>query len=94
MLGTVAVEQTLLLAYAAVAGLGLGLFVAWLVVPRTVGGLADLPEVPPLRLVVPWPVLGSLLAAIAVLLVCVVVISTATMRRVDVAAVLRGGEDT
>jgi hypothetical protein len=68
--------------------------VTWLVVPHTVGGLAGLPEVPPLYLTVPWPVLGGFAAAVAVLLVAVVGVSAAGMRRVDVAAVLRAGEDT
>ncbi|HEU0212586.1 MAG TPA: ABC transporter permease [Jiangellaceae bacterium] len=92
--GTVVVEQGLLLGFAAVAGLGLGLVVTWLVVPHTVGGLAGLPEVPPLYLTVPWPVLGGLAAAIGLLLVTVVGVSATGMRRVDVAAVLRAGEDT
>jgi hypothetical protein len=92
--GTVVVEQGLLLGFATAAGLGLGLVVTWLVVPHTVGGLAGLPEVPPLYLTVPWPVLGGFAAAVAVLLVAVVGVSAAGMRRVDVAAVLRAGEDT
>ncbi|MGH9248648.1 MAG: FtsX-like permease family protein [Acidimicrobiales bacterium] len=92
--GTVVVEQGLLLAFATAAGLGLGLVVTWLVVPHTVGGLAGLPEIPPLYLTVPWPVLGGLAAAIGVLLAAVVAVSAAGMRRVDVAAVLRAGEDT
>jgi hypothetical protein len=68
--------------------------VTWLVVPHTVGGLAGLPEVPPLHLAVPWPVLGGLATAIGLLLVAVVGVSVAAMHRVDVAAVLRAGEDT
>ncbi|MGH8824948.1 MAG: hypothetical protein ACRDVN_10775, partial [Jiangellaceae bacterium] len=92
--GTVIVEQGLLLAFATAAGLGLGLVVTWLVVPHTVGGLAGLPEIPPLSVTVPWQVLGGLAAAIGLLLVAVVGVSAAGMRRVDVAAVLRAGEDT
>jgi hypothetical protein len=92
--GTVVVEQGLLLAFATAAGLGLGLVVTWLVVPHAVGGLAGLPEVPPLYLAVPWPVLGGLAATIGLLLVAVVGVSVAAMLRVDVAAVLRAGEDT
>jgi ABC-type antimicrobial peptide transport system permease subunit len=92
--GTVVVEQGLLLAFATAAGLGLGLVVTWLVVPPAVGGLAGLPEVPPLYLAVPWPVLGGLAATIGLLLVAVVGVSVAAMLRVDVAAVLRAGEDT
>jgi len=43
---------------------------------------------------VPWPVIGGFVAAVAVLLVAVVGVSAAGLRRVDVAAVLRAGEDT
>ncbi len=93
-LGSLAVEQALLLSYSTVAGLGLGLLVAGLVVPRTVGGLVGLPDVPPLQLSVPWAVLGTFVGSIGLLLACVVFVSVITTRRIDVAAVLRAGEDT
>jgi hypothetical protein len=92
--GSIAVEQTVLLSYSTAGGIGLGLLVAWLVVPRTIGGLAGLPEVPPLHVAVPGAVLGALVAAIAILVACGVLVSAVTVRRIDVASVLRAGEDT
>lgn len=92
--GAVAVEQGLLLGFAAAIGLGLGLLVAWLAVPHTVGGLAGLPDVPPLHLVFPWTVVGAMAAGVGALFVAVVLVASAGMRRVDVVQVLRAGEDT
>jgi hypothetical protein len=91
--GAVAVEQGLLLGFATVVGLSLGLAVAWLAVPHTVGGLAGLPEIPPLHLILPWTVIGALGLGVAVLFVLVVLVASAGMRRVDVVQVLRAGEN-
>jgi hypothetical protein len=68
--------------------------VAWLAVPHTVGGLAGLPDVPPLHLVFPWTVVGAMAAGVGALFVAVVLVASAGMRRVDVVQVLRAGEDT
>ncbi|HEY9413079.1 MAG TPA: FtsX-like permease family protein [Jiangellaceae bacterium] len=92
--GSVSVEQSVLLGFSTLAGLALGLLVAWLVVPHTVGGLAGLPEVPPLVLEVPWDVVAALAAAIIVLTAALIVIQTRMTRAIDVPGVLRAGEDT
>ncbi|PSK96633.1 FtsX-like permease family protein [Haloactinopolyspora alba] len=92
--GTVAVEHAVLLGFSTVTGLGLGLVVAWLVVPHAVGGLAGLARsstVPPLHLDVPWPIVGALAAAVVALTVALIAVQTALTRRLDVAAVLREG---
>lgn len=90
----VSVEQAVLLGFSTVTGLGLGVLVAWLVVPHTVGGLTGLPEVPPLRLDVPWELIAVLGAGIVVLALVLVAVQGRLTRRIDVAAVLRAGEDT
>ncbi|TDD98277.1 ABC transporter permease [Jiangella asiatica] len=89
--GSVTVEHTVLLGFATLAGLGLGLVVAWLVVPHAVAGLTGLPEVPPLRLSVPWPVVALLGCAIVVLAAVLVAVQIALTRHIDAAAVLREG---
>lgn len=89
--GSVTVEHSVLLGFATLAGLGLGLVVAWLVVPHAVAGLTGLPEVPPLRLSIPWPTIALLGCAIAVLAAVLVAVQIALTRHIDVAAVLREG---
>ncbi len=89
--GSVAVEHGILLGFSTAAGLGLGLLVSWLTVPHAVGGLAGLPETPPLRIDVPWLQLAVLTGAVIVLTVVLVAIQTALTRRLDVAGVLREG---
>jgi hypothetical protein len=87
------IEHVLLLAFAAVAGVGLGTFVAWVTVPHTVGGLARLPAVPPLQFSLPWVVAAVLTAALTALMAVVVIVVSAGLRRVNIVAVLReGGE--
>lgn len=92
--GAAAVEQGVLLGFSTLAGIGLGLLVSWLVVPDAVGDLAGMPEVPPMRLQVPWEIVYGLSAAIVVLGAILLVIRTTMARHLDLAAVLRTGEDT
>ncbi|HEU0042175.1 MAG TPA: FtsX-like permease family protein, partial [Jiangellaceae bacterium] len=92
--GAATVEQGVLLGFSTLAGLGLGLLVSWLVVPHTVGGLAGLSDVPPLRLQVPWEIITGLGVAIVVLAAILISVQTTLTRHIDVPAVLRAGEDT
>lgn len=89
--GSVTVEHAVLLGFATLTGLGLGLVVAWLVVPHAVGGLAGLPEVPPLRLSVPWGTIAVLTGAVVALAAILIAVQAILTRRLDVAAVLREG---
>jgi hypothetical protein len=92
-LSSIAAEQTLLIGFATIAGLGLGAAVSWLTVPHTIGRLAGLPEVPPLELTVPWQVLAALGVGAAVLLCLIVVVAAASLRTVSITSVLRAGEE-
>jgi hypothetical protein len=83
------IEHVLMLAFASVAGIGLGTFVAWITVPHSVGGLARLPAVPPLQFSLPWVVAGVLTAALAALMAVVVIVVSAGLRRVNIVGVLR-----
>ncbi|HEX5997002.1 MAG TPA: FtsX-like permease family protein [Jiangellales bacterium] len=90
---SIAVEQSLLLGFATIVGLGLGALVSWLTVPRTIGRLAGLPEVPPLELTVPWQILAALGFGAIVLLGSIVVVAAASLRTVSITSVLRAGEE-
>jgi hypothetical protein len=90
---SIAVEQILLIGFATVVGLGLGALVSWLTVPRTIGRLAGLPEVPPLELTVPWQILAALGLGAIVLLGSIVVVAAASLRTVSITSVLRAGEE-
>jgi hypothetical protein len=90
---SIAVEQILLIGFATVVGLGLGALVSWLTVPRTIGRLAGLPEVPPLELTVPWQILAALGLGAIVLVGSIVVVAAASLRTVSVTSVLRAGEE-
>lgn len=90
---SIAVEQILLIGFATIVGLGLGALVSWLTVPRTIGRLAGLPEVPPLELTVPWQILAALGLGAIVLLGWIVVIAAASLRTVSITSVLRAGEE-
>ncbi len=89
-----AVENAVVLGFSTLAGLGLGALVSRLVVPHTVTGLAGLPEVPPLHLDYPTGLLTTLGIAVVTLLVALVALHVRLTRRIDVAGVLRAGEDT
>jgi hypothetical protein len=92
-LGSVAIEQALLIGFATATGLALGALVSWLTVSHTVGRLAGLAEMPPLALEVPWPFLAVAGAAAVTLLGLIVVTASAALRRVQITSVLRAGEE-
>ena len=92
-LSSIATEQTLLIGFATVAGLGLGTVVSWLTVPHTIGRLAGLPELPRLELTVPWQVLAALGVSAAILLGVIVAVAAASLRTVSITSVLRAGEE-
>ena len=89
---SVTTEQVLLIGFAGVVGFGLGLAVSWATVPQTVGRLAGLPEVPPLILQTPWPVVAVLGAGTAALLTLIVAVASVGLRRVRITGVLRAGD--
>jgi ABC-type antimicrobial peptide transport system permease subunit len=91
--GSIATEQTLLIGFATIAGLGLGTVVSWLTVPHTIGRLAGLPELPRLELTVPWQVLAALAVSAAILLGVIVAVAAASLRTVSITSVLRAGEE-
>jgi FtsX-like permease family len=88
-----AIENAFLLAAGVVAGTGLGLLLAWLVLPFATLTSDARPVVPPLAIEIPWGALATILAvALAALVVAVAVIG-AVLRRVPVSGVLRSGQD-
>lgn len=92
-IGAVAVENAVLLVFTFIAGCGLGLLVATLTVPHSVGGLVGLAPVPPLEVSLPWSLIRALAVGLVGLFALVVVIAAASLRKVNVVGVLRAGED-
>ena len=86
-------ENAFLLAAAIVAGTGLGLLLAWLVLPFVTLTQDARLVVPPVLVEVPWPAIGLVhLVALGALVVAVVVIG-GVLRRVPVSGVLRSGQE-
>jgi hypothetical protein len=88
----IALESALVVVLSLVAGTLLGLLVAWLVLPYVGLGASGATPAPPVRVVVPWPTVVALLAAVLVLLVAIAAAQVAYVRRIRLAPVLRGGE--
>jgi hypothetical protein len=86
------VEETALLAYGLVAGIGLGLLIGWLAIPFASLTSSGAAPVPAPTLVVPWPTIAavSLPVVVALALGAVVLIRVAAAR--PVAEALRGRE--
>lgn len=86
------IENTFLLTIGLVAGTGLGLLLAWVVLPFVALTQEARVAVPPVEVVFPWGIYGVLYAvAVGVLLVTVLVIGD-LLGRVRVSGVLRGGD--
>jgi predicted lysophospholipase L1 biosynthesis ABC-type transport system permease subunit len=84
-------ENAFLLAIGLLAGTGLGLILAWVVLPFVTLTQEATLAVPPVEVVIPWGVYGLLyLVALGALVVTVVVIGQ-LLRRVRVSGVLRSG---
>jgi hypothetical protein len=86
------IENAFLLVIGLAAGTGLGLLLAWVVLPFVALTQEATVAVPPVEVVIPWGVYGVLyLVAAAVLLATVLVIGD-LLGRVRVSGVLRGGD--
>jgi hypothetical protein len=88
----IGLENALVVVLSLVSGTLLGLLVAWLVLPYVGLGASGAAPAPPVRVVVPWPTVLSLLVAVLVVLVAIAGAQVAYVRRLRLAPVLRGGE--
>jgi hypothetical protein len=84
-------ENAFLLSAGMLAGTGLGLLLAWLVLPFVTLTQEARVVVPPVLVEVPWLAIGLVLAVAAVALVVAVVVIGTVLRRVPVSGVLRSG---
>jgi ABC-type antimicrobial peptide transport system permease subunit len=86
------VEQASVLAFSLVAGVGLGLGLAWLIVPSATLTPAGRAPVPPPDVAVPVGFIAGLVVAAIVLLALTLALLARSVGRVNVAAVLRDTE--
>ncbi len=86
-------ENAFLLTAGAVAGIGLGLVLSWLVLPFVTLTADARVVVPPVLVEIPWPAIGFVILLAAVALVATVIVIGAILRRVQVSGVLRAGQD-
>lgn len=91
--GWLGLEFAFLLAVGAIAGSGLGLLLAWLVLPFVTLTEAAEVAVPPVVVDVPWGAIAGIHLAAAAALVVAVLSTARVVRGVPVAGVLRTGED-
>ena len=85
------VEHASILAFSLVAGSGLGLLLAWLILPSATLTPAGGAPVPPATIVVPVDFVGGLVLVAVVLLALALAAVARLVRRVDVPAELRSG---
>lgn len=90
--GWIGLESALVVALSLLAGTALGLVVARLVLPYVAIGASGEAPVPPVRLVVPWPTVLLLDAAVFGALVAVAAVQVAYVRRLRPAPIIRSGE--
>ncbi|HEX7223954.1 MAG TPA: ABC transporter permease, partial [Candidatus Limnocylindria bacterium] len=87
----ISLENAFLLAVGLVSGTGLGLLLAWVVLPFVTLTQEATVAVPPVEVVIPWGIYGLIyLVALAALAITVVVIGN-LLGRVRVSGVLRSG---
>lgn len=91
--GMLAIEQAYLVGLGLLGGTVLGLVVARLVVPHVVLSVQAAEPYPPAGLVVQWPVVLAVLGGVAAVLGLVLAPVVRTLRRRNVGAGLRVGED-
>ncbi|GLY91871.1 hypothetical protein Airi02_097990 [Actinoallomurus iriomotensis] len=94
VLGLVAVEQAFLVGMGLAGGLLLGIVVARLVVPHVVLTVSATAPYPPAQVILRWPVVLAMLAAIVVLLTAVLLLLVRSLRRGGPGQTLRLGEDS
>ena len=93
VLGLVAVEQAFLVGLGLAGGLLLGVVVARLVVPHVVLTVSATAPYPPAHVIMRWPVILAMLAAIVVLLTGVLLLLVRSLRRGGPGQAMRLGED-
>ncbi|MFE9106860.1 FtsX-like permease family protein [Actinomadura geliboluensis] len=91
--GMLAVEQAYLVVLGLLGGTVIGLLVARLAVPHIVLGVRAARPYPPVEAVFPWPALLVMTAGVAAVLGLVLRVMIGALRRRDLAADLRMGED-
>ncbi|MEU9023595.1 ABC transporter permease [Actinomadura sp. NPDC048394] len=91
--GMLAVEQAFLVVLGLAGGTALGLLVARLVVPHLVVGVQATEPYPPAVLIVQWPLVAAMLAGTAAVLGLVLPPVIRVLRRRNVGAGLRAGEE-
>lgn len=93
VLGLVAVEQVFLVGMGLAGGLLLGVAVARLVVPHVVLTVSATAPYPPAHVILRWPVVLAMLAAIVVLLTAVLLLLVRSLRRGEAGEAARLGAD-
>jgi hypothetical protein len=91
--GWLTLESGFLLGIGMVVGIGLGLVLAWVVLPFVTLNAAGTAANPPPLVIVPWDAIGLLLAAALVVLVVTVSVISVMLRRIAVGGVLRTAEE-
>jgi hypothetical protein len=86
-------ENAFLLIFGLVAGSGLGLILAWLVLPFATLTASGAAAVPTPQIIVPWAGILPLYLAAVVLFVVTILIVTRQIRRAGISTVLRSGEE-
>ena len=89
----ISLENAFLLVFGLVAGTGLGLALAWLVLPFATLTETGAAAVPAPEIVVPWLQIAPLYIAGLVLFVVTVLVITRQVRRAGISTVLRAGEE-
>ena len=90
----IGLENALVVVLSLFSGTLLGLLVAWLVLPYVELGASGEAPAPPVRVVVPWPTVLTLQLAVLGALAAIAAAQVAYVRRVRLAPVLRGGEES
>ncbi|MEP6681305.1 MAG: ABC transporter permease, partial [Chloroflexota bacterium] len=91
--GFLSLENAFLLAVGVLCGIALGLVLAWLVLPFVTLSSDAAVVNPPLRIIVPWGVIGLLVAIAAAAVVLSGVVLSGVVRRVGLGSTLRLGDE-
>lgn len=91
--GWISLENAFLLVFGLVAGSGLGILLAWLVLPFATLTESGEAAVPAAQIVVPWLSLAPIYVAALGLFVVTVLLVTRQVRRAEISTVLRSGEE-
>ncbi len=91
--GFLSLENAFLLSVGVVCGIGLGLLLAWLVLPFVTLSSDAAVVNPPLQIIVPWGVIGVLLSIAAAAIVLSGLVLGGVLRRVGLGSTLRLGDE-